>query len=71
MTQRGWTPQRIQEAFDNGEQVNAVNKATGGAATRHINPGTGQSVVIQSGGGEVIHVGGAGFLYGPGSGDVP
>ncbi len=71
MTQRGWTPEQIQEAFDNGEQVNALNKATGDAATRYINPGTGQSVVIVNGTGEVIHVGGAGFLYGPGSGDVP
>jgi hypothetical protein len=35
MEQRGWTSEQIQEAFDNGEQVNAVNKATGGAATRY------------------------------------
>lgn len=71
MEQRGWTSEEIQEAFDNGEQVNAVNKATGGAATRYINPVTGQSVVIDNATGEVIHVGGPGFRYGPGSGDVP
>ncbi len=70
MQQRGWTPQQIQEAFDNGEQVNAINKATGGSATRYINPTTGQSVVIGNTTGQVIHVGGPGFLYGLASGDV-
>jgi RHS repeat-associated protein len=71
MEQRGWTPEQIQEAYANGEQVNAVNKATGGAATRYINPATGQSVVIDNATGQVIHVGGPGFRYGPESGDVP
>jgi gentisate 1,2-dioxygenase len=61
----------LQKAFDSGKQVNAVNKATGGAATRYINPDTGQSVVIDDTTGEVIHVGGPGFKYGPGSGDIP
>jgi hypothetical protein len=71
MEQRGWTSDQIQNAFDNGEPVNAINKATGGAATRYINPETGQSVVIDNSTGEVIHVGGPGFQYGPGSGDAP
>jgi RHS repeat-associated protein len=71
MEQRGWTSDQIQNAFDNGEQFNAINKATGGGATRYINPETGQSVVIDNSTGEVIHVGGPGFQYGPGSGDAP
>jgi hypothetical protein len=71
LLKRGWTPQEIQEAYDNGEQVPAVNKANGEAATRYINPTTGKSVVIENGSGQVIHVGGEGFKYGPGSGDLP
>lgn len=71
LLKRGWTPQEIQEAYENGEQVPAINKANGEAATRYINPTTGKSVVIENGTGEVIHVGGAGFKYGPGSGDLP
>jgi Colicin E5 ribonuclease domain len=69
MEQRGWTSDQIQDAYDNGEQVNAVNRATGGTATRYINPVSGQSVVIEDA--TVIHVGGPGFLYGPDSGDLP
>lgn len=71
MQQRGWTPQEIQDAYDNGEQVPAVNKANGAAATRYVNPTTGKSVVIENDTGQVIHVGGQGFKYGPGSGDLP
>ena len=71
MRARGWTPEQIQEAFANGQQVPAVKKATGGPATRYINPTTGQSVVIDDATGQIIHVGGPGFRYGPGSGDVP
>ncbi len=40
-------------------------------ATRYINPTTGQSVVLDDVTKEVIHVGGPGFKYGPGSGDLP
>lgn len=71
MEARGWTEEEIQEAIESGEQVPAVNKATGDPATRYINPKTGQSVVIDNGTNEVIHVGGPGFKYGPGSGDLP
>ncbi len=71
MEARGWTEEEIQEAIESGEQVPAVNKATGDPATRYINPKTGQSVVIDNGTKEVIHVGGPGFKYGPGSGDLP
>lgn len=71
LLKRGWTPQEIQDAYENGKQVQAVNMANGRAATRYINPTTGKSVVIENGSGQVIHVGGAGFKYGPGSGDLP
>jgi RHS repeat-associated protein len=71
MEARGWTEEEIQEAIESGEQVPAVNKATGDPATRYINPKTGRSVVIDNGTKEVIHVGGPGFKYGPGSGDLP
>jgi RHS repeat-associated protein len=68
---RGWTTEAIDEAVQSGQQVRAVNKATGNPATRHVHPTTGQSVVIDDVTGQVIHVGGPGFKYGPGSGDLP
>lgn len=68
---RGWTTEAIDEAVQSGQQVRAINKATRNPATRHIHPKTGQSVVIDDVTGQVIHVGGPGFKYGPGSGDVP
>ena len=71
MKLRGWTNEQIQDAFENGEQVKAVNKATGGDATRYVNPTTGQSVVIDDTTGKIIQVGKAGFVFGPGSGDYP
>jgi hypothetical protein len=61
MQSRGWTAEQVQEAFEDGDQVNAVNKATGNPATRYIHPGTGQSVVVDNGTGQVVHVGGPGF----------
>lgn len=70
LANRGWTTEAIDEAVQSGQQVRAVNKATGNPATRYIHPSTGQSVVIDDVTGEVIHVGGPGFKYGPGSGDV-
>jgi RHS repeat-associated protein len=71
METRGWTEDEIREAIASGEQVRAVNKATGNPATRYVNPKTGQSVVVDDVTKEVIHVGGPGFKYGPGSGDLP
>jgi hypothetical protein len=68
---RGWTTEMIDEAIQSGQQVRAINKATGNPATRYIHPQTGQSVVLDDIFGQVIHVGGPGFRYGPGSGDVP
>jgi hypothetical protein len=71
MGSRGWTQEGIQEAIKSGKQVRALNKATGNAATRYVHPKSGQSVVVDDVTGEVIHVGGPGFKYGPGSGDLP
>jgi len=70
MVKRGWTPGQIQEAITAGQQVIAINKATGNPAVRYISPSTGQSVVIDRVTGEVIQVGGPGFVFGPLSGDV-
>lgn len=65
MQQRGWTPEQIQEAYDSGQQYPATNRLGGAsnAATRYVNPTTGQSVVIDDASGEVVHVGGPGFRY--------
>jgi hypothetical protein len=71
MAERGWTPELIDEAVAGGEQIRAVNKATGNAATRYVHPTTGQSVVIDDVTGEVLQVGGPGFRFGPESGDLP
>ncbi len=68
---RGWTAEQIQEAIESGDQVDAINKATGNPAIRYIHPETGQSVVVDTVTNDVIHVGGPGFQYGPASGDVP
>ena len=71
MGPRGWTEQQIAEATKSGQQIRAINKATGNAAIRYVNPQTGQSVVVDTVTNEVIHVGGPGFTYGPASGDLP
>jgi Colicin E5 ribonuclease domain len=64
LAKRGWTPDQIDQAIENGQQVpapNNINPANG--ATRFVNPVTGRSVVIDNVTGEVIHVGGDGFQY--------
>jgi hypothetical protein len=64
MKQRGWTPQRIDDAVQTGQKLpasNNINPSNG--ATRYVSPDTGQSVVIDNVTGEVIHVGGPGFKY--------
>jgi len=71
MGRRGWTAQQIDEAVQGGMQIPAINRATGNPAIRYVHPVTGQSVVVDRVTKEVIHVGGPGFLYGPGAGDVP
>ena len=71
MGARGWTPEQIAKAIKSGQEIPAINKATGNAAIRYVHPGTGQSVVVDTVANEVIHVGGPGFKYGPASGDLP
>lgn len=63
MAARGWTPERIDEARASGRAFQTTNLETGGAATRYVHPVTGRSVVIDDRSGEVIHVGGDGFIY--------
>ena len=64
MHQRGWTPDQITEAIQNGRKIAAVNLVNpGNAATRYVHPTTGRSVVVDEVLGEVIHVGGDGFVY--------
>jgi len=69
MRKRGRTKEAIDEAIKSSKQIKAVNKAIGNTATRYVHPTTGQSVIVDKVTGE-IHVGGPGFKYGPGSGDV-
>ncbi|MFB3887756.1 MAG: colicin E5-related ribonuclease [Thermodesulfobacteriota bacterium] len=69
MAARGWTKKLIEEAIQKGERIPAINKATGGSATRYVHPKTGQSVVVDNATGQVIHVGGPNFKYGLKSGD--
>ena len=54
---------QVEEARLRGLRFSATNLETGGAATRHIHPETGRSIVFNDGTGEVIHVGGDGFIY--------
>ncbi len=64
MWQRGWTVDQIEEAIRHGQRftaANNINPASG--ATRYIHPTTGRSVVLDDATGEVIHVGGDGFVY--------
>ena len=64
MVQRGWTGDQITEAMQNGQQFSAVNKVNAAnPATRFVHPTTGRSVVVDNMTGEVIHVGGDGFVY--------
>jgi hypothetical protein len=64
MSQRGWTAQQISEAIQNGARYSATNNVNpGNAATRYVHPTTGRSVVVDQVTGEVIHVGGDGYVY--------
>lgn len=63
MAQRGWSTTLIDEARRGGRSFRATNKETGAPATRYVHPETGRSVVIEDGTGDVIHVGGDGFIY--------
>lgn len=71
MSGRGWTPEHIDEAVKKGPRIDAINKATGGPATRYVNPRTNQSVVIDNTTNRILQVGGPDFEFGKRSGDVP
>jgi len=63
MAARGWSDRMVAEAVEAGRRHAAVNRETGGPASRYVHPETGRSVVIDDATGEVIHVGGDGFIY--------
>lgn len=64
MKKRGWTPAQITEAIAGGQAFPAANKVTpGNGATRYVHPSTAKSVVVDDTTGEVIHIGGDGFVY--------
>ena len=57
-------PDVVLTTQDRGRKIAAVNLVNpGNAATRYVNPTTGRSVVVDDVIGEVIHVGGDGFVY--------
>ncbi len=50
--------------MQDGQSVSETNQVNPGhSASRYIHPTTGRSVVVDDVTGEVIHVGGDGFLY--------
>lgn len=64
MKKRGWTPEQISEALQEGKNFPAENVVNqGNTATRYVHPTTGRSVVIDDVTMEVLHVGGDGFKY--------
>ena len=64
MRVRGWTPDQITEAIQDGPAIPAVNRVNpGNAVTRYVHPTTGRSVVVDDVTGEVIHVGGDSYVY--------
>ena len=71
MGPRGWTEQQIGEAIKSGQQIRAINKATGNPAIRYVHPETGKSVVVDTVTNEVIQIDRPGFLHGPSGGDLP
>ena len=64
MRHRGWTLDQIEEAIRGGRGFAAANNIhPANGATRYVHPTTGRSVVLDDTTGEVIHVGGDGFVY--------
>ncbi|QYF86649.1 colicin E5-related ribonuclease [Brevundimonas sp. PAMC22021] len=63
MAARGWTMAQVEEAVERGLRHAAVRRETNSPATRYVHPQTGRSVVIDDRSGEIIHVGGDGFIY--------
>ncbi len=64
MRQRGWTVEQIEEAIRTGKGFKAKNSIhPENSATRHVHPKSGRSVVVDDLTGDVIHLGGDGFVY--------
>ncbi len=64
MRQRGWTADQIEEAIRHGQRIAAVNNINpANAVTRYVHSTTGRSVDLDDATGEVIHVGGDGFVH--------
>lgn len=64
MARRGWTSDQITEAMQHGTQFPAKNNVNpDNPATRYVHPTTDRSIVVDDITGEVIHVGGDGFVY--------
>lgn len=64
LRQRGWTPSQITEAIEHGQPQAATNNINPhNGATRYVHATTGRSVVRDDSTGEVIHVGGDGYVY--------
>lgn len=63
MASRGWTEVQIREAILMGSRMATVNRETDQPATHYVHLLTGRSVVVDDASGEVIHVGGDGFIY--------
>ncbi len=64
MERRGWSSQQIDKAIRSGNRFDAPNNLNpGNGATRYVHPETGRSVVIDNVTGQIIHVGGDGFVY--------
>jgi hypothetical protein len=64
MSQRGWTMNQIDDAIQNGQSFSAPNNLNpANGATRYVSSQTGRSVVIDNSTGQVIRVGGSGFVY--------
>jgi len=64
IAKRGWSVDQIDEAIATGQRFSATNLVhPANPATRYVHPTTGRSVVRDDVTGEVVHVGGDGFLY--------
>jgi hypothetical protein len=64
MKQRGWNEQQINEAILFGKPYPAINNINlNNGATRYVHPSTGRSIVIDNVTGNILHIGGDGFLY--------
>ena len=57
-----WTTKEIADVVERGVAHEAINKATGGAATEFVDAATGRFVVVDNSTKQVIQVSGSGHL---------